>query len=109
MEQKSVRFLRLLAVVTIFCLICFSTAKYASAAALNNDLAWSPDGTIIAISDGPFGCTATAGSHVVILFNATTNEEIGRLSGNLCPILSVAWSSDSQHLATGSEDGEIQI
>jgi WD40 repeat protein len=95
--------------ITVFLVTSLSTSHHVIAAALNADLAWSPDGTMIALSEGPYGCTEVAGSHVILLIYPATNQDLQRLSGNLCPILSVAWSHDSRQIATGSEDGSIQV
>ncbi len=96
-------------VITVFLVTSLSTNRHVNAAAFNADLAWSPDGTMIALSEGPYGCTAAAGSHVILLIDPATKQELQRLSGNLCPILSVAWSHDSRQVAAGSEDGSIQV
>src|SRR5690349_15632392 len=94
-------------IVVLAMMISFN--QNVQAAALNNDLAWSPDGSMIALSNGPFGCSSVSGNHTILIIDAATNQELRELSGNVCPVLSVAWSSDSQRLAVASEDGNIQV
>ncbi|MDB6151802.1 MAG: Planctomycete cytochrome [Chthoniobacteraceae bacterium] len=66
-------------------------------------LAWSPDGSTLAVS----------GFHEVILWNADGSGILGRLQGNSTRIESLTFSPDGKWLATAggapSEYGEIQI
>ncbi len=68
------------------------------------EVAWSPDGTQLAVSseDG-----------AVRIWDATSGEEIGLLSGPTEPAIgaaiSVAWSPDGTQVASGSEGGQVRV
>jgi WD40 repeat protein len=61
-------------------------------------LAFSPDGKILA-----------AGSRVVSLWSAADGKELATLKGTGERISSLAWTSDSKTLVSGSYDGSINI
>jgi WD40 repeat protein len=63
-------------------------------------LAWSPNGELIAIGGGKYGCSLDQASETtVIVIDITTKSIINTLRGNECRIMSLAWSPDSTKLA----------
>lgn len=82
------------------------------------DIAWSPDGTMVAISRGQGSCNPNAlDTFVIELVSVTANQETRHLRGHTCPPNSLAWSPDgttivSSAVANGAftwnvETGEI--
>jgi WD40 repeat protein len=62
-------------------------------------IAWSPDGSMIAISGGLKGCdTESSIGHAVRIFDAVTGEIVKRLLGLPCPSIGVDWSPDGTQL-----------
>ncbi len=65
-------------------------------------LAWSPDGAILAsASDSP--------SDLDILIWDRNGSLLGTLSGHKAPILALAWSPDGKILASGSADQTVRL
>jgi WD40 repeat protein/energy-coupling factor transporter ATP-binding protein EcfA2 len=62
------------------------------------DVAWSPDGTAIATSDGS-----------ARIFDARTGRQRFALLGHLGSIVSMDWSPDSTRLVTASQDGTAKV
>jgi WD40 repeat protein len=75
--------------------------------ALPNDVAYSPDGKILAAAwnanrrDRPPG--------IVKVWDATSGEEIRSFEGHASPALSLVFLADGKQLASGSMDGEVKI
>ncbi len=67
-------------------------------------LAWSPDGTKIAVGGGHPICDEALDQYAVHILDAVTQEPIQTLEGHTCSVTAVAWSSDSTRLVTGSRD-----
>ncbi len=74
-------------------------------AELPHDVAYSPDGTLLATAMGNFDGTGLA----VRLWDAKTGAERGTLAGHTDIVLSVAFAPDGQRLASGSADGTIRL
>jgi dipeptidyl aminopeptidase/acylaminoacyl peptidase len=64
-------------------------------------VAWSPDGTLIAISGGEIGCddSNTAG-FAIRIFDSTTHELVKTLLGQTCTSTGVDWSPDGSQLVS---------
>lgn len=64
-------------------------------------VAWSPDGSMIAISGGEIGCddSNTAG-FAIRIYNATTNEILKNLLGQTCTSTGLDWSPDGSQLVS---------
>lgn len=67
------------------------------------DLAWSPDGTILASSSGDY----TATDYTVRLWNVGSNALV--VVDNGARTYSLAWSPDGTLLASGTEVGKIKL
>ena len=65
-----------------------------------NVLAWSPNGTQIALGGS---------SGIVHVFDVSKGEEILQLIGHTDVIFSLAWSPDGSKLASGSGEGDIRV
>ncbi len=63
-------------------------------------LAFSPDGQILATGDGPMGPVSDHRDNSVKLWNATTGARQITLTGHTEPVRHLAFSPDSQRLAT---------
>lgn len=75
-------------------------------------LAWSPDGTKIAVGRGLSSgqCDLNnAGGYVVQILDAETLAMLKELVGHTCQIISIAWNPDSDSLITGSSDGTLRL
>ena len=64
-----------------------------------SDIAYSPDGTRLAV----------ATSIGIWLYNAITGTEIALLTGHTAPVNTVAFSSDGGILASGSQDETVRL
>lgn len=77
-------------------------------------MAWSPDGRYVA---GAGGIIPGNGSpwvegwdeNVVIVWDTTSWQPVGKFLGHTGSVRSLAWSPDSQRLASGSADGTVII
>ncbi len=67
-------------------------------------LAWSPDGNLLASSAGWFDST----DNTVRLWQAN-GQELTVLSGHTQPVRALSWSPDGKILATGSDDQTIKL
>lgn len=65
-------------------------------------LAWSPDGRSIA-------STSSAEQNKVEVWDAETGNTRVFYEGHLAGVNSIAWSSDSQYIASGSDDTTVQV
>jgi len=85
----------------------FLDSASASHSECSTDLAFSPDGKTLAVSQGtdfqPHDGAATR------LFDVATGRETATLRGDDALHLAVAYSSDGSTLATASENGEITL
>ena len=64
-----------------------------------NDIAYSPDGTRLAV----------AGSIGIWLYDTATHQEIALLTGHTRSVGSVSFSPDGRTLASGSRDATIRL
>jgi WD40 repeat protein len=70
-------------------------------------LAWSPDGQYLATGNGIPPNPIRPGE--LKLWNAGTGKEVRSLPGHTREVLSVAWSTDSRRLASGSADRTVKV
>ena len=64
------------------------------------DVAWSPDGTIIATASG---------DGTARLWDTATASQVSQLTGHTAPVYDVAWSPDGTTIATVGEDGTTRL
>jgi WD40 repeat protein len=73
-------------------------------------LAWSPNGELIAIGGGEYGCIPEQVSKTtVIVMDLATQEIVNSLQGHECNVTSLAWSPDSTKLAISTLSRSTQI
>jgi hypothetical protein len=72
-------------------------------------LAWSPDGTRLAVGGGPNSCLETSEPFGIEILDVTTGNVIHELVQHTCPVYSVAWSPDGTRLVSGSSDGTTVV
>src|SRR5688572_16545362 len=68
-----------------------------------NSIAYSPDGTQIAVGGGDPLCSdnpAKAHNYAIQIFDALTNDSLFRLEGHRCSVTSLAWNPDGTQLAS---------
>ena len=72
-------------------------------------LAYSPDGSKIAIASGPFTCddpdNPAPDAYAVSVLDVTTGQIEKRFRGSTCALVDVAWSPDGTKIATSSFNG----
>jgi WD40 repeat protein/serine/threonine protein kinase/tetratricopeptide (TPR) repeat protein len=77
------------------------------------DVAFSPDGqrlaTAAGIQQGIGASTLIAGEAATKVWDASTGRELFALPGTAGGVVSVVFSPDGRHLATGSEDGTAKL
>jgi WD40 repeat protein len=66
-------------------------------------VAFSPDGHTVAVAE------LTGATHAVILWNADTGAEVGRLEGHTNFINAVSFAPDGKAVASGSDDQTIRL
>jgi predicted outer membrane repeat protein len=84
-------------------------ATTSSGSRVISDVAWSPDGGMIAIARGLEPCNPVLSENVIQIVDANTGQVIHNLEGHTCLVASVAWSPDGTRLASSSYDGTIRI
>lgn len=72
-------------------------------------VAWSPDGSKIAIGGGPTVCAPGLDKYSIQIFDAVTLQVLQKLTRASCKIESVAWSPDGTKLAGTGYDGALII
>jgi WD40 repeat protein len=73
-----------------------------------HSVAFSPDGTTLAVGSGRPG-TATSGDGVVRLWEVATGRQSGVLEAGSQPVLAVAFSHDGNIVAGGSRNGFVLL
>jgi WD40 repeat protein len=71
-------------------------------------VAFSPDGTTLAVASGRHA-TATSGGGVVRLWEVATGRQTGLLQAGSQPVVAVAFSHDGDIVAGGSTDGSVWL
>jgi len=72
-------------------------------------LSFSPDGTLLASSAGQIACIWALSSTPTVINNSVKLNPLAILTGHNNAIWSIAFSSDSTRLATGSEDHTTRV
>ncbi len=72
-------------------------------------LAWSPDGSKIAVGAGPNVCNLEGADYSVHVLDAVTLQVIDRLISHHCVVNSLQWSADGTQLLVSSMDGLAEI
>ena len=74
-----------------------------------NTITYSPDGAIIAVGGGPFGClppgTPDTSPFEIRLLDSQSGQLIDTFGDHLCTVNSLAWSPDGTLLASSGDDG----
>ena len=69
------------------------------------DIAWSPNGHLIAIA-----ANSTSLEHCgIVIWDITARKEILIYAGHSAPVIAVSWSPDGQYIASGGNDQTVQI
>ncbi len=72
-------------------------------------VAWSPDGSMIAVGYGTNQCVPDRPDlYIIEIIDTVTNQTIHTLQGSKCSVVALTWNSNSSKLASASED-EIGI
>jgi WD40 repeat protein len=76
-------------------------------------IAWSPDGSQIALGGGPIFCNndpdTNARPYGITILDATTRQPVATFEGHVCAVNSVAWNFDGSKLASTSDDGTARV
>jgi WD40 repeat protein len=72
-------------------------------------LAWSPDGTKIAVGAGPYRCDLEDADYSIRILDAQTGEVIDRWNSGHCTVTWVQWSGDGSKLLVTRSDGIAEI
>jgi WD40 repeat protein len=76
-------------------------------------IAWSPDGTRIALAGGPLACDEPPGENLSLyaihILDGVTGQEVDSFEGEVCPVNSIAWSPDGTQLASASDAGTARV
>ena len=73
-------------------------------------VAWSPDGTKIAVGGGTYQCERdNLKKHAIYIIDAVTQVVLLTLEGHKCTIVNIAWSPDGNRLVSGSGDGIARV
>lgn len=74
-------------------------AVYAGVPVGWHGLAWSPDGSSLALGSDTG----------ILILDAQTGEATGKLTDGVYKVASVAWSPDGSHVVSGDSDGAIRV
>jgi WD40 repeat protein len=103
-------------VITLSLIVALFAGIGVSSAAAQQELssvytvAWSPDGTKIALAGLIPECTKDIDEKFsVYILDAITKQVLKQLSGHRCYVISVAWSPDGTQLATSGVDGKANV
>ena len=66
------------------------------------EIAWSPNGELIAVGSGPPTCYWESNAHFVRIFDVHTGALVNTLIASKCPINDIDWSWDSEFIASSS-------
>ena len=73
-------------------------------------VAWSPDGTRIAVGGGPVPCDpSNLAGYAIRILDASTGQIVNQLQGHACFVTSVAWSPDGSRLVSASADSTARV
>ncbi len=99
----------MLGTVTVLILLIFHFKVHAQDTASNEirSVAWSPDGTQIAVGQGSYICnTDDPNEHEIQILDAISLQMTQELVFHTCTVTSLDWSSDGKRLvSTGGVDG----
>lgn len=69
-------------------------------------IAWSPDGSKIAIAGGGSSCDPSKlDDYAVRIFNVATRQITNRFRAHTCQLVDVSWSPDGSRIASSGMDG----
>ena len=69
------------------------------------DIAYSPDGSRIAVAGGYGSCQVEASLNAVQIWNAAVDDQLFLLTGHTCSPTSVDWNADGTKIASSGADG----
>ena len=106
LARRLARFLGCGIVVSIFVVFTRTEAQESLGPSEVSSIAFSPDGSLIAIASGPAGCSQeNLEPFAIRIFDAQSSELMRSLVRHQCIVNTVAWSPDGSKLASSGEDG----
>jgi WD40 repeat protein len=97
----------LIALLAVFGVTSAAAQQFPATA---DTVAWSPDGTKIALAGGSGTCTdIPVDDFAVYVLDIVIHQVLKKLSDHTCDVFSVAWSPDGTKLASSSIDGKAKV
>ena len=76
-------------------------------------IAWSPDGTRIALGGGSIYCgqepDVDKSLFAILILDANTGQQVNSFNGHVCAVNSGVWNSDGTRLASAGNDGRAIV